>query len=77
MICVICRQAETHTGPTPVTLARGEFRLVVNSVPARLCPNCGETYVEKEVAERLLRIARHTLEAGLSNVRYEYSTLQI
>jgi YgiT-type zinc finger domain-containing protein len=57
MICLICRQAETLDGLTSVHFERGEMRLVVNHVPARLCPSCGEAYVEEQVAVRLLREA--------------------
>lgn len=75
MICVICRQAEAVGGSTLVVLERGEFRLLVNNVPARVCPNCSEAYVEESIAERLLQIAGQLLEAGILNTQYEYSTL--
>ena len=74
MICVICRQAEIVDGLVLVTFVRGEFKLLVNSVPARLCPSCGEAYVETMIAERLLHIARQTVEAGILDMQCEYST---
>lgn len=64
MICLICRQAETVDRLTSVTFERGEMRLVVNNVPARICPSCGEAYVEEDVAVRLLREAEETSAAG-------------
>jgi len=57
MICLICRQAETVDGLTSVHFERGEVRVVVKDVPARVCPSCGEVYVEEDVAVRLLRDA--------------------
>ena len=75
MICVVCRQAETVDGFTKVTFERDEFRMLVNSVPARLCPHCGEAYVEEAIAEHLLRIARQTSEAGILSTHCEYSAL--
>ena len=74
MICLICRQAETVDGSTLVTLKRGEFRLLVNSVPARVCPGCGEAYVEEDVAMRLLQRAEEIYEAGNSDVYADYHT---
>ena len=64
MICLICRQAETVDGLTTVRFERGEMRLVVNNVPARICPSCGEAYVDEDVATQLLRDAEEMSEAG-------------
>ena len=74
MICLICRKAETVEGLTSVTLERDEFRLVVNDVPARVCPRCGEAYVDEEVAARLLRMAEETSQAGMTDDHYRYHT---
>ena len=54
MRCVICKQAEPEPGTVTVTLERGALTLVVKQVPAKVCPNCGEEYVDEEVARRLL-----------------------
>ena len=75
MICVICRRAETVNGPTTIMFERGEFRLLVKSVPAQTCPNCAEAYVDEEIAQQLLRIARQVSESGILDTQYEYSAL--
>jgi YgiT-type zinc finger domain-containing protein len=54
MKCVICREAETIPGRATLTLERDGLTLVVKQVPARVCPNCGEEYVDEDVAERIL-----------------------
>lgn len=46
MKCVICKHGETRPGMTTVTLERGGATLVVKGVPARICGNCGEAYVD-------------------------------
>jgi YgiT-type zinc finger domain-containing protein len=74
MICLICRQAETVNGLTIVYFERGEIRLVVNHVPARVCPSCGEAYVEEDVAVRLLRVVDAMSEAGEMNGEIEYES---
>ena len=73
MICLICRRAEIVDGLTSVTFERGELRLVVNNVPARVCPSCGEAYVEEEVAVQLLREAEEMSKAGISDDVIEYN----
>ncbi|MCI0554414.1 MAG: type II toxin-antitoxin system MqsA family antitoxin [Anaerolineae bacterium] len=75
MICLICRQAETVDGLTSVNFERGEMKLVVNSVPARVCPSCGEAYVDEAVAVQLLREAKKISEAGTLNDVIEYNHL--
>jgi YgiT-type zinc finger domain-containing protein len=73
MICLICRQAEIVDGLTSVHFERGEMRLVVNNVPARVCPSCGEAYVDEEVAVKLLRDAEEMSRAGIRDDVIEYN----
>ena len=72
MICLISRQAETVARLTSVTFERDEMRLVVNNVPARVCPSCGEAYVEEDVAVQLLRGAEEMSAAGEVDSVIEY-----
>jgi YgiT-type zinc finger domain-containing protein len=60
MKCVICKQAETRPGKTTVTLERDGLTLVVKGVPAQVCPNCGEAYVDQSVTAHLIRTAEET-----------------
>ena len=73
MICLICRQAKTVDGFTSVTFERDEMRLVVNHVPARICPSCGEAYVEEDVAVRLLQSTEEMSAAGVMDEVIEYN----
>lgn len=75
MICLLCRQAETVDGVTSVCFERGEVRLVVNNVPARVCPSCGEAYVEEQVAVSLLREAEAMFAAGELDAVRNYPSL--
>ncbi|MEE9912836.1 MAG: type II toxin-antitoxin system MqsA family antitoxin [Deltaproteobacteria bacterium] len=64
MKCVICRQAETISGTTTITLERGELTYVVKGVPAQVCPNCGEDYVSEKVTAELLKAAEQMVKSG-------------
>ena len=75
MICLICRQAELAEGLTSISFQAGELRLIVNSVPARLCRSCNEAYVHEDVAVRLLREAKKMSEAGIREDEVEYNHL--
>ena len=65
MKCVICKHGDTCNGRTTVTLNRDSLTLVVKDVPALICDNCGEEYVEDRVAEQLLSTAEESLNAGV------------
>ena len=73
MICLICRQAETVDRFTVVTFERGEFKLMVTRVPARVCPCCGEAYVEEATTIQLLKIAGQSSSLGIPDIQTEYS----
>jgi len=64
MRCLICKQDDTRPGVTTVTLERDELTLVIKGVPARVCPNCGEAYVEDQVAADLLTTAERMAAPG-------------
>ncbi len=64
MKCVVCKQAETRPGVTTVTFERGDSTFVVREVPAQVCLNCGEDYVDAKVTAELLRFTEDLSRAG-------------
>ena len=64
MKCVICKYAETKLGTTTVTLERDGLTYVIKCVPAQVCPNCGEDYVDESVTSDLLKSAEQMVKAG-------------
>ncbi|HEX9690331.1 MAG TPA: type II toxin-antitoxin system MqsA family antitoxin [Thermoanaerobaculia bacterium] len=64
MKCVICRNGETRPGNVTVTLERDGTTLIVRGVPAEVCENCGEEYVEDSAATRILQTAEEAARAG-------------
>lgn len=60
MKCVICKHSELREGTVTVTLERDATTIVFKDVPAQVCPNCGEEYVDSETTAHLLESA----EAG-------------
>ena len=64
MKCIICKQGNTHSGFTVVTLQRNESTLIIKGVPADICENCGEYYLSQDIAKRLYKQAEDTLKHG-------------
>jgi YgiT-type zinc finger domain-containing protein len=65
MKCVVCKQAETHPGNATVTLERNGVTLVIKGVPAQICPNCGEEYVDEQITRKLLKTAEEAIQVGV------------
>lgn len=65
MTCVICKQGQAKPGKTTVTLERNGMTLVFKDVPARVCDNCGEAYVDDHVSSVLLSAAQEAAHAGV------------
>jgi YgiT-type zinc finger domain-containing protein len=63
--CVVCRLGESRPGKTTVVLQRGGATVVINDVPAQVCENCGEEYVDESVAEKVLAAAEASARAGV------------
>jgi YgiT-type zinc finger domain-containing protein len=64
MNCAICRNGEMRPGKATVTLERDGTTLIVRGVPAEVCENCGEKYVEDSTAAKLLETAEEAARAG-------------
>ncbi len=64
MKCVICKYSEMQPGYTTLTLERGNLTLVVKHVPARVCQNCGEEYVDEQTAIQVLTTAERVAQDG-------------
>jgi YgiT-type zinc finger domain-containing protein len=65
MKCTICKKAETRPGKVTLTLEREGITLVVKGVPAEVCPNCGEEYVDEKITLKLLKTAEDAIKVGV------------
>ena len=65
MTCVVCKSGETRLGEVTITLERGGTTLVVKKVPAEVCVNCGEEYVDEQTTTVLLKTADAAAQAGV------------
>ncbi|MBI2962114.1 MAG: type II toxin-antitoxin system MqsA family antitoxin [Deltaproteobacteria bacterium] len=64
MTCGICGETTTD-GHVTVTLERGRTVAVFRGVPAQVCPQCGEEWVDGEDAKRLDAALAKLVEAGV------------
>lgn len=57
MICPICKCGHTAPGFASVTLERDALKRLLKSVPAQVCDNCGEEFIDETASANLLKIA--------------------
>jgi YgiT-type zinc finger domain-containing protein len=69
MKCSICKQGETHPGLATVTMDRAGTGAVIRAVPAEICGDCGEYYLDADTTNRVLEqaeaAAQRPVEVGI------------
>ena len=73
MQCIVCHNGSTLLGTTTVTFDRLGSTVVVRSVPAEICENCGDAYLASAVTGSLLASVREARKAGTEVLIREYS----
>ena len=72
MQCVICRHSATQPGTVTVTLERGATVVVIKDVPAEVCSQCGEYYLDKKTTRHIMNMAEQAVQrhAEVGILRY-------
>ena len=65
MMCSICRHGETQPGTTTVTLQRDALTFVAKDVPAMVCANCGEEYLDASTTAQVQLMADEAAASGV------------
>lgn len=76
MKCFACKTDRTEPGHTTVSLERGEAVIVVKSVPANICAQCGASYFAPDVSQQVSDTADEAVHRGaeLAVVKYAART---
>ena len=75
MKCIFCKTGETRPGTTTVTFDQDDELVVIRHVPAEVCDNCGEGYVDENVAALVLEEAKAARREGLPVVIREFAPI--
>ena len=76
MICLICRQADLVDGLASALFERGEVKCTITSIPAKICPGCGDAVVVEKVAQELLQEMEKLVRSGLMEETRDYQQIQ-
>jgi YgiT-type zinc finger domain-containing protein len=64
-VCVLCH-GTMKPGKTDVTLRRNRSVVVVESVPALVCDNCGEASLDSKTAQVVHELAEREITRGVA-----------
>lgn len=73
MICPICKCGHTKPGFASVTLERNTMTLLVKQVPAKICENCGEEFIDEAASIQLLSTAEAAMRDGVQVELRQYA----
>lgn len=65
MDCVICKNGTTKSGLVNVPVVRDEKIIFIKNIPAQICNNCGEYYLDSEVAKEVYGRANERMSQGV------------
>ena len=63
MKCVLCRNGEIQNGETLFIISRDRVAVIVKNVPAQVCQNCGEAYVDDVKVSRIFNQAEELVKS--------------
>ena len=64
MKCSICKNGDLKPGFTTVALTRGKSTLVVKEVPAEVCTDCAEYWLDEKTTNIISQIAEKAAQKG-------------
>lgn len=75
MKCSICKFGELKEGATQVVLTRNSSTVIFRNVPAKICDDCGEYYLDDSISEDLYNKAESCFSSGQEVAIIEYKQL--
>ncbi len=75
--CFLCKNDALRPGVTDTSLTRGDVVMVVKGVPAQVCTNCGEAYLERGMYEQLKAEFKAAERAGVEFVARRYAGARV
>ena len=60
--CQLCKHGSTELGMVTVTLQRGATTVIIKGVPAEVCENCGEYYLDENTTKQVLSMAEQAVK---------------
>lgn len=72
MTCIVCKNGSTKPGKVTVSVDKGKTVVMIREVPAEICTNCGEEYIDAETMKDLEKLVSNAQKAGLNLAIQQY-----
>lgn len=66
MICLVCKHQKMEAGTTILPIERDDEILLITDIPARICANCGEAYIEEDTSIGIEKLAGKKFSGEIS-----------
>ena len=66
MTCVICKNKTMTRRTTVLPIEHLKAVLLITDIPARICSNCGEPYIDEKTAKEVEALANEELNGRVS-----------
>ena len=66
MKCIVCKTGSSQPGTTTLSIDNGTTVVVIRNVPAEICSNCGEEYIDANTMKDIEKIVASAQKAGLN-----------
>ncbi|MGI8668941.1 MAG: type II toxin-antitoxin system MqsA family antitoxin [Aridibacter sp.] len=66
MICLVCKHRKMEQGTTILPIERDDEILLITDIPAQICVNCGEAYLEENTSVNVQTLANKQLAGEIS-----------
>lgn len=76
MVCIHCEIGKLKPGKTNITLNRGNQIVIVQDVPALICANCKESYLDSDVTSQAYELVEQKLKLGESIITIAFEVLE-
>jgi YgiT-type zinc finger domain-containing protein len=60
--CAVCKKGETKPGKSVFRLTMGNREFVLKNIPAEICKDCGEEYINEKTTKLVLQKAHESSE---------------
>lgn len=72
MLCPICKFGKMKNGFTQVVLTRGKSTIIFKNVPAKICDDCGEYFLDEHTSQDIYEQAENCISSGQEIAIIEY-----
>jgi YgiT-type zinc finger domain-containing protein len=65
--CAVCKNGETKPGKSVINITDEKSVFVFKNVPAKICRDCSEEYIDEEAVKLLLQTVHDSIKNGIKS----------